>query len=97
MVDAIGRLSLVCFERPGLFFLGLLSATIVVYVPAVLYFDASRWFTFGPMAVQASRILLYLLYFFVGVGIGAVRIDQGVLASDGGLARRWPLWLAATW
>lgn len=96
LVDAVSRASLVCYQRPGLFFFGMLSATIVVYVPAVLYFDASRWFTLGPMAVQASRILLYLLYFLVGVGIGAVRIDQGVLASDGGLARCWPLWLAAT-
>ena len=56
----------------------------------VLYFGASRWFTLGPIAVQASRILLYLLYFFVGAGIGAVAFDQGVLAADGRLARRWP-------
>ena len=50
----------------------------------------------GPIAVQASRILLYLVYFFAGVGIGAVRFDKGLLAADGGLARRWPVWLAAT-
>jgi hypothetical protein len=37
-----------------------------------------------------------LLYFFAGVGIGAVPFNQGLLAGDGGLARRWPLWLAAT-
>ena len=68
----------------------------MVYVPAVLYFGASRWFAFGPLAIQASRILLYLLYFFAGVGIGAASFDQGLLAADGGLARRWPVWLAAT-
>jgi surface polysaccharide O-acyltransferase-like enzyme len=95
-VEAIGRLSLASFARPGLFFWALLGASIVVYVPAVLYFGASRWFAAGPVAIQASRILLYLLYFFAGVGIGAVRFDQGLLAGDGGLARRWPVWLAAT-
>jgi hypothetical protein len=95
-VEAIGRLSLASFARPGLFFWALLGASIVVYVPAVLYFGASRWFAAGPVAIQASRILLYLLYFFAGVGIGAVRFDQGLLAGDGGLARRWPIWLAAT-
>jgi peptidoglycan/LPS O-acetylase OafA/YrhL len=95
-VDAIGRLSLASFTRPGLFFWALLIGSIIVYVPAVLYFGASRWFAMGPVAVQASRILLYLLYFFAGVGIGAVSFDKGLLAADGGLARRWPVWLAAT-
>jgi surface polysaccharide O-acyltransferase-like enzyme len=73
-----------------------LIASIIIYVPAVLYFGASRWFSVGPVAVQASRILLYLFYFFAGVGIGAVPFDRGLLASDSGLARRWPVWLAAT-
>jgi hypothetical protein len=96
LVDALGRLSLASFTKPGLFFWVLLIGSIVVYVPAVLYFGASRWFAAGPVAVQASRILLYLLYFFAGVGIGAVPFDRGLLAADGGLARRWPVWLAAT-
>jgi Acyltransferase family len=95
-VEAIGRLSLASFARPGLFFGALLIASIVVYVPAVLYFSASRWFSVGPIAIQASRMLLYLLYFLAGVGIGAVPFGQGLLAGDGGLARRWPLWLVAT-
>jgi hypothetical protein len=96
LVEALGRLSLAGFARPGLFVLALLIASIVVYVPAVLYFGAARWFAAGPVAIQASRILLYLLYFFAGVGVGAVPFDKGLLAADGGLARRWPVWLAAT-
>ena len=96
VVEAIGRLSLAGFARPGLYFWSLLFASIVVYVPAVLYFDASRWFSVGPVAIQASRILLYLLYFFAGIGIGAVPFDKGLLAAAGGLARRWPAWLAVT-
>jgi hypothetical protein len=96
LVDAIGRLSLASFTKPALFFWALLIASIIVYVPAVLYFGGSRWFALGPVAVQASRILLYLLYFLAGVGIGAVPFDRGLLAADGGLARRWPVWLAAT-
>jgi hypothetical protein len=95
-VEALGRLSLASHQRPGLFFLALMIASVVVYVPSVLYFGASRWFAAGPVAIQASRILLYLLFFFAGVGIGAVPFDKGVLAADGGLARRWPIWLAVT-
>jgi peptidoglycan/LPS O-acetylase OafA/YrhL len=96
IVEAIGRLSQAGFARPGLFFWVLLGASIVAYVPAVLYFGASRWFAAGPVAIQASRILLYLLYFFAGMGIGAIPFDEGLLAADGGLSRRWPVWLAAT-
>jgi hypothetical protein len=95
-VEALGRLALAGYRRPGLFFLALLIASVVVYVPSVLYFGASRWFAAGPVAIQASRILLYLLFFFAGVGIGAVPFDEGLLAGDGGLARRWPVWLMAT-
>jgi peptidoglycan/LPS O-acetylase OafA/YrhL len=96
LVEAIGRLSLKSYERPGLFFAALLIAPVIAYVPVVLYFGASRWFAVGPVAVQASRILLYLVYFFLGVGIGAVPFNKGLLAGDGGLARRWPVWLAVT-
>jgi hypothetical protein len=96
LVEAIGRLSQAGYARPGLFFWSLLIASIIAYVPAVLYFTAARWFAIGPVAIQASRVLLYLLYFFAGMGIGAIPFDKGVLAIDGGLARRWPLWLAAT-
>jgi peptidoglycan/LPS O-acetylase OafA/YrhL len=96
LVEAIGRLSLKSYQRPGLFFAALLIASVIAYVPAVLYFGASRWFAVGPVAVQASRILLYLVYFFLGVGIGAVPFNKGLLAGDGGLARRWPVWLAVT-
>jgi hypothetical protein len=96
LVAAIGRLSLASHARPGLFFWALLIASVIIYVPAVLYFGASRWFAAGPVAVQASRILLYLLYFFAGIGIGAVPFDKGLLAADGAMARRWPVWLVAT-
>jgi hypothetical protein len=96
LVEAIGRLSLASYTKPGLFFWALLFASIIVYLPALFYFGASRWFAAGPVAVQASRILLYLIYFFAGVGIGAVPFNKGLLAADGGLARRWPAWLATT-
>jgi len=95
-VEAIGKLSLESFGRPALFFWALLIASIILYVPAVLYFGASRWFSIGPVAIQASRILLYLLYFFAGCGIGAASLDRGLLSPDGQMARRWPVWLGAT-
>jgi surface polysaccharide O-acyltransferase-like enzyme len=95
-VESISRLSLAGFKQPGLSFWALLIGSIIVYVPAEFYFDGSRWLTVGPLAIQASRILFYLFYFFAGVGIGSVKCEQRLLAADGELARRWPLWLVAS-
>ena len=95
-VEAIGRLSTARLKQPAYAFWMFLAASVAVYVPLDFYFGIGRWFTLGPLAIQADRILLYLLYFFVGAGIGAVKGDRTLLAGDGELAQRWPAWLAAT-
>lgn len=96
IVEAIGRVSTAKPEQPAYAFWMFLAASVVAYVPPDHHFGIARWYTLGPLAVQDDRILLYLLYFFVGVGIGAVNGDRSLLSPDGALARRWPLWLAAT-
>ena len=95
-VEAIGRLSTARLKHPAYAFWMFLAASVAVYVPLDFYFGIGRWFTLGPLAIQADRILLYLLYFFVGAGIGAVKGDRSLLSDQGELARRWPAWLAAT-
>lgn len=47
------------------------------FLPLLIAFGPSRWFTWGPFAVQASRILLYAAYFFAGVAMGPVSRIQG--------------------
>jgi surface polysaccharide O-acyltransferase-like enzyme len=96
LLDPINRLSLRGFERPADFFAFLLAVTAVVYVPARLYFGPSRWFEFGPFDVQASRVLLYAAYFFIGAGIGAAHLDRGLLSADGRLAKSGWGWVIAT-
>jgi hypothetical protein len=95
-MDGLARLSQAGFDRPGLVFAALLGASIVVYLPPVLHFTASHWLVAGPFGVQTGRLLLYALYFIAGMGIGALSFDKGLLAANGQLARRWPVWLAAT-
>ncbi|KJC34969.1 acyltransferase [Bradyrhizobium sp. LTSP857] len=96
LVDPINRVSLRGFERPVVFWLTLVVITTIVYVPALLYFGGNRWFEFGPFSVQASRILLYFAYFFIGVSVGAANFDHGILGADGQLPKsRW-LWVVAT-
>ena len=96
LVDPVNRLSQRGFERPAVFFLFLLVVSIAVYVPALLYFGPSRWFEFGPFSVQASRLLLYAAYFFIGAGLGAANFERGVLGAGGRLAQSSWGWMLAT-
>jgi surface polysaccharide O-acyltransferase-like enzyme len=96
LLDPINRLSLRGYDRPIEFFLFLLAVTAVVYIPARVYFGPNHWFEFGPFAVQASRVLLYAAYFFIGAGIGAANFDRGVLSADGQLAKSGWGWVIAT-
>lgn len=96
LVDPLNRVSLRGFDQPAMFWLLLVVVTAIVYVPALLYFGGSKWFEFGPFSVQASRILLYFAYFFIGVSVGAASFDRGILSADGQLPKsRW-LWVVAT-
>jgi surface polysaccharide O-acyltransferase-like enzyme len=94
LLDPINRLSVRCHDRPADFFLFLLIVTAVLYVPARVYFGPNHWFELGgPFSVQASRILLYAAYFFIGAGIGAANFERGVLAADGQLAKSGWGWI----
>lgn len=95
LIEAIAQLSLKSCQRPALFAAALIVASIIAYVPMLFEFGAVRWFNLGPFQVQASRVVLYGVCFFAGIGIGAAPIDQGLLAKTGALARQWVLWIIA--
>jgi len=96
LMDPINRLSQQGFDRPDKFFLFLFAVTIVAYVPALIYYTPNHWFEFGPFSVQASRLLLYASYFFIGAGVGAAAVDRGVLSEDGRLSKSSWGWMAVT-
>jgi hypothetical protein len=89
--DALGRWS----AHPGPYLVGLIAASALGYVPLALAFTPWRWAAFGPFAIELSRPLHYVVYFFAGIGIGAGGVERGLLALDGVLARHWRRWLAA--
>jgi peptidoglycan/LPS O-acetylase OafA/YrhL len=89
-----GRLA-AAFPRPAAFLGALVGVSALVYIPLALVFSPLHWAVAGPFTFQTSRILLYALYFFAGIALGAQGIDRGLLAPDGRLARRWALWLGA--
>ncbi len=96
LLDPINRLSQRGFDRPAEFFLFLIAVTMILYVPSRLYFGVNHWFEFGPFSVQASRVLLYAAYFFIGAGIGAANFERGLLSADGQLANSGWNWVIAT-
>jgi peptidoglycan/LPS O-acetylase OafA/YrhL len=96
LLDPVNRWSQGSCERPAKFYLFLLAVTALVYIPALIYFGPNRWFEFGPFSVQASRVLLYAAYFFVGAGVGVAHINQGVLSTSGRLAQSNWGWMVAT-
>jgi len=96
LVDPVNRVSLRGFDQPAVFWLLLAVVTAVVYVPALVHFGANKWFEFGPFSVQASRVLLYFAYFFIGVSVGAANFDRGILSAEGQLPKNRWMWVIAT-
>jgi surface polysaccharide O-acyltransferase-like enzyme len=94
LIGALGQLILAVRNRPMTAFAGFLLVSIATYLPMHLAFGDISWLEPGrfPLPIQTSRILLYAAYFLVGVGVGAVDLRTGILADNGELARRWPVW-----
>ena len=93
---ALGRATEGAQRRPVVFFALLATVSAAVYIPMELAFNPFRWTELGPFFFQTSRILHYLVYFLTGVALGAAGVGKGLLAPEGKLARRWPLWLTAS-
>jgi peptidoglycan/LPS O-acetylase OafA/YrhL len=79
-------------HRPRAFFAVLVATSALAYLPLALIYTPLHWTSFGPFAFQTSRLLLYLVYFLFGVGLGAYGLERGLLAAGGALARVWRAW-----
>ena len=91
----LGRLSAETGTNPGRYFVRLVAISALAYVPLAVVFKPWQWLQFGPFAFQPGFTLVYVTYFFAGVGIGVHGFERGLLAPDGMLARRWARWVAA--
>jgi len=96
MVQTLGQIAFSARHRPMLAFVVFLIVSTAAYMPMHLGFGDTDWLELGrfPLPIQTSRILLYATYFFAGVGVGAMSLRGGLLAENGELARRWPVWFA---
>jgi surface polysaccharide O-acyltransferase-like enzyme len=95
ILKTFGRLIAGLRKRPRTAFIAFLVVSVTSYLPLHLAFGDGSWLEPGhyPLPIQTSRILLYPAYFFTGIGIGMISLRAGMLAEDGELAKRWPVWL----
>ena len=96
LVFPINRIAQASVDQPAKFWLLLFAATEIAYIPLLIHYGTNHWFELGPFSVQASRVLLYASYFFIGAGVGCANIGGGLLSPDGQLPKsRWS-WLFIT-
>lgn len=96
LLEPINRLSIKGFERPSKFWLFLVVVSAAAYLPMLVHYGQNYWFELGPFSVQASRVLLYASYFFIGAGVGAANLEGGLLSAHGRLTERRWFWTGIT-
>lgn len=92
----LARLGRLAGYHPGTLFLALAVPSSLGFGLALFCCgpDVSSWVQFGPLAVQLTRLPIYVVYFLIGVGIGAdTRAGRGLLAVGAVLSRQWLLWI----
>ena len=80
-------------EFPGRYIRASAAVSILAYLPLASIFKPWEWSQIGPFSVQSAQVLLFVVYFFAGVAVGANGVERGLLDADGVLPRRWRLWL----
>jgi peptidoglycan/LPS O-acetylase OafA/YrhL len=93
--NSIGRLAQGARERPARFFWIVAGLSFVAYAPLAIVYGWDGWTYLGLLQFQTSRIVHYFVYFAIGVGIGAVGLQNSLVAADGNLTRRWGRWVLA--
>ncbi|WP_343698469.1 acyltransferase [Caulobacter sp.] len=95
VIDELGRLAQGADRRPGLFFWGLVAASLLAYLPLATTTPFGHWTQVGPFVVQTARVGHYFVYFLAGIAVGAAGVGQGLTDPQGKLARRWWVWQLA--
>lgn len=89
----LGRLSAYVGTYPFRFFVGLVIASALAYLPMAANFSPWQWVEFGPFAFQPGFSLEYAIYFFAGLTIGVHGFQRGFLAANEPLGQQWRLWV----
>jgi glucans biosynthesis protein C len=93
LITKAGNYLNTCRDRPYRIAFLFFMLSYLLYVPASWIFGAYTWASFGPLAFQKSRLLLYFAFFVIGCIIGVSDFNNGLFSTGSGFVRRWRIWL----
>ena len=80
-------------DKPLLFAGTLIGLSFAAYLPMRIAFNPGQWGGWGPFRLEVVRAFWYLLYFGMGVAVGARGLGEGAFRSEGPFAKYWWAWL----
>ncbi|MFC2099256.1 acyltransferase [Candidatus Bipolaricaulota bacterium] len=89
------RTSSPILDNPLLFAAALIGLSFAAYLPMRIAFAPGQWGGPGPFRLEVVRAFVYLLYFGMGVAVGARGLAKSAFRSDGPFVRYWWAWLLA--
>nr|WP_068887091.1 acyltransferase [Pedobacter panaciterrae] len=69
------------------------ALTWILYIPMMFFFGPGTWTGLGPFDFQVSRIFLYFGYFFIGIIIARININEGIFGDGSSLVKRPFIWV----
>jgi glucans biosynthesis protein C len=77
----------------GRLFIVVVCVSAVAYLPLSAIYLPWKWVGFGPFEIQPAFAPQYIIYFLLGLAIGAYGYQRGLLDVNGTLVRRWARWV----
>jgi hypothetical protein len=84
---AVGR------AHTGGFFIVVICVSAVAYFPLSAIYPPWKWVGFGPFEFHPVFAPQFIIYFFLGLAVGACGYERGLLYVNGMLAPRWAMWV----
>jgi hypothetical protein len=66
-----------------------IAIALGAYLPALQAYGPAHWISWGPFAVQASRLFLYMTFFIAGAVAGSKGARHELFGKTGPFARWW--------
>jgi len=89
------RMTSPVLDNPILFAVVLVGLSFAAYLPMRIAFAPSEWGGIGPLWLEVVRAFWYLVYFGMGVAVGARGLERGAFRPDGPFVKYWWAWLLA--
>lgn len=81
--------------RPSTGLVLFIAVALGAYLPALYAYGPAQWVSWGPFAVQASRFVLYMVFFIVGATTGSQGVNHELFGNKSPFARWWAVFAIA--